>query len=147
MIYLGHYSSLLVLPFSFLVFFFFFFYPIRRERGKSFLLLLFFFLSPVGVVNKVLEQECKTWCLVRMLTNEIFFLNSLSTNRVYERKESINRVYNKETTLVFLFLSPSSLLSLYSFNNILTLATSKERERQLTTKNTCFFYKLCKLDV
>jgi len=89
MIYLGHYSSLLVLPFSFLYF------SLSNKKRKSFFFFLLL-LSPVGDVNKVLEQECKTWCLVRMLTNEIFFLNSLSTNRVDERKESINRVYNKK---------------------------------------------------
>ncbi len=94
MIYLGHYSSLLVLPFFFPLLLLRLRYPIRREKVSFFFLLLL--LSPVGDVNKVLEQECKTWCLVRMLTNEIFFLNSLSTNRVDERKESINRVYNKK---------------------------------------------------
>jgi len=92
MIYLGHYSSLLVLPFFFPLLLLRLRYPIRREKVSFF----FSFLPPVGDVNKVLEQECKPWCLVRMLTNEIFFLNSLSTNRVDERKESINRVYNKK---------------------------------------------------
>ena len=127
MIYLGHYSSLLVLPFLFpFLLFFVLLHPIRREK------VAFFFssssssssllLSPVGDVNKVLEQECKTWCLVRMLTNEIFFLDSLSTNRVDERKESINRVYNQKHSSFFFFfsfLSRSLALSLSPFSLVL----------------------------
>ena len=44
----------------------------KREREKERIFLRSPFFA-VGVVNKLLEQECKTSCLaVRLSTNEIF---------------------------------------------------------------------------
>lgn len=62
MIYLGHYSSLLVLPFSSLLFVFFF-YPIRREKVSFFFLLLFFFFffffHPLAMLTRYSNKNVK----------------------------------------------------------------------------------------
>ena len=116
MIYSGHYSSLLVLPFFLLLFSSFLFvilYPIRREKVSFFFLLSFsLFFHPLAMLTRYSNKNVKHG--VSFVCQPMRFFSSIVYRQIgWMREKRVSILSTTRNNLSFSFFSSSPLSLLF----------------------------------